>query len=302
MIKLPPYLEKGDTIGIVCPSGYLPVEKISDCLRILNEDWGFTTKVGKTVGNQFNYFSGTDEERLDDFQQMLDDDQVKAIMCGRGGYGVSRIIDRIDFKKFKKKPKWIIGYSDITLLHEHIYSNYNISSIHGPMSSAFLQDCFLKNYVDSLRNVLTGKKIRYTLDPSKLDRKGEGVGELVGGNLSLLVHTIGTPSDVKTKGRILFLEDVGEYVYHIDRMMNQLKRSGKLSKLAGLIIGSFSDMKDTQRPFGQDVYDVIYEAVQEYDYPVCFGFPVGHEKENYALKYGAGYKLKVGKNKTVLEE
>ncbi len=255
MIETPPYLEKGDTIGIVCPSGYMPVEKASECIRVLNEEWGFRTKVGKTLGNQFNYFSGTDEERLNDFQQMLDDDEVKAILCARGGYGLSRIIDKINFKKFKKQPKWIIGYSDVTILHSHLFN-----------------------------------------------KKGQAIGELIGGNLSLLAHLIGTDSDIKTRGRILFLEDVGEYFYNIDRMMYQLKRSGKLSRLAGLIIGGFTESKDTERPFGQTAYEIIHDVVKDYDYPICFGFPVSHGKENYALKIGVGYKLEVRKSKIILEE
>ena len=302
MIATPPYLEKGDVIGIVCPSGYMPVEKASECIRVLNEEWGFQTKVGKTLGNQFNYFSGTDEERLNDFQQMLDDDAVKAVLCARGGYGLSRIIDKINFKKFKKQPKWIIGFSDVTILHSHLYSNYYIASIHAPMAAAFNDAGYISRFVQSLRNALEGKKLRYPCDPHECNKKGEAIGELVGGNLALLAHLIGTDSDVKTRGRILFLEDTGEHLYNIDRMMYQLKRSGKLSKLAGLIIGGFTDNKDTERPFGQTAYEIIYDVVKEYDYPVCFGFPVSHEKENYALKIGVGYKLRVGKSKVNLEE
>ena len=302
MIKTAPYLQKGDTIGLVCPAGYMPVEKVSECIRVLNEDWGFTTKVGKTVGKQFNYFSGTDEERLSDFQQMLDDDEVKAVLCARGGYGVGRIIDQIDFSKFKKKPKWIIGFSDITVLHSHIYRNYNIATLHAPMANAFNEGGYQNEFVQSLRNVLQGKKIKYQAAAHAFNRKGEAIGELAGGNLALLAHLSGTDSDLKTKGRILFIEDTGEYLYNIDRMMYQLKRSGKLDKLAGLIVGGFCDMKDTEKPFGQSAYEIIRELVKEYDYPVCYGFPVSHEKENYALKIGAGYKLKVSKSKMLLEE
>jgi muramoyltetrapeptide carboxypeptidase len=302
MITTPPYLKKGDVIGIVCPSGFMPVEKASECIRVLNEEWGFLTKVGKTLGNEFNYFSGTDDERLNDFQQMLDDEEVKAILCARGGYGLSRIIDKIDFKKFKKQPKWIIGYSDVTILHSHLYSNYYISSIHAPMAAAFNDTEYTNRFVQSLRHTLEGKKIKYSCEPHEFNKKGEGIGELVGGNLTLLAHLAGTDSDIKTRGRILFLEDVGEYLYNIDRMMYQLKRSGKLSKLAGLIVGGFTDSKDTERPFGQTAYEIIRDVVKEYDYPVCYGFPVSHGKENYALKIGTGYKLEVRKSKVVLEE
>jgi muramoyltetrapeptide carboxypeptidase len=302
MITIPPYLQAGDVIGIVCPAGAMPVEKVSECIRVLNEEWGFLTKVGNTIGKQFNYFSGTDEERLNDFQQMLDDDEVKAVLCARGGYGMTRIIDKIDFKKFKKNPKWIIGYSDITVLHLHLYANYYISSVHAPMAGAFNDAGYVNRFVQSLKAVLEGKKIKYAIDPHEFNKKGEAIGELIGGNLTLLSHITGTDSDSKTRGRILFIEDVGEYLYNIDRMMYHLKRSGKLSKLAGLIVGGFTDMKDTERPFGQTAYEIIRDVVSEYSYPVCFGFPVSHEKENYALKAGVGYKLKVTKNKVILEE
>jgi muramoyltetrapeptide carboxypeptidase len=302
MIATPPYLQKGDVIGIVCPSGFMPVERASECIRVLNEEWGFPTKVGKTLGNEYNYFSGTDEERLADFQQMLDDDEVKAILCARGGYGLSRIIDKIDFKKFKKQPKWIIGYSDITVLHSHLYSNYYISSLHAPMAGAFNDAGYINRFVQSLRHALEGKKLKYSCEPHEFNKKGEAIGELIGGNLSLLAHLVGTDSDIKTRGRILFLEDIGEYLYNIDRMMYQLKRSGKLSKLAGLIIGGFTETKNTERPFGQTAYEIIRDVVKEYDYPVCFGFPVSHGKENFALKIGVGYKLQVRKAKVALEE
>src|SRR5438034_3678180 len=165
MITTPPYLEKDDLSGIVCPSGYMPVEKASESIRVLNEEWGFRTKIGKTLGNEFNYFSGTDEERLTDFQQMLDDDEVKAILCARGGYGLTRIVDKIDFKKFKKQPKWIIGYSDVTVLHSHLYSNYYISSLHAPMAAAFNEAEYVNRFVQSLRNILQVKKIKYSFEP-----------------------------------------------------------------------------------------------------------------------------------------
>jgi muramoyltetrapeptide carboxypeptidase len=302
MIKIPPYLKKGDTIGLVCPAGTMPVERISECIRVLNEDWGFTTKVGKTIGTAFNYFSATDQERLADFQAMLDDESIKAILCARGGYGIGRIIDSIDFTRFKKNPKWIIGFSDVTVLHSHIYRNYYISTIHSSMAGAFNDEGYKNEFVQSIRNALEGKKLKYSCEPHEFNRRGEGIGELVGGNLALLAHLSGTDSDLKTKGRILFIEDVGEYLYNVDRMLYQLKRSGKLDKLAGLVVGGFTDMKDTEKPFGQTAYEIIRDVVQEYKYPVCFGFPVSHEKENVALRIGMGYKLKVGKTRTTLEE
>lgn len=302
MIKTPPYLKKGNTIGIICPAGFMPIEKAQTCIRTLKE-WGYNVKTGSTMeGRSANYFSGTDQERLDDFQQMLDDDNVNAILCARGGYGFGRIIDRVDFSAFKKKPKWIIGFSDITVLHAHLYANYKIASIHAPMAAAFNVDEHNNIYIESLRKALSGKKARYECPPHTFNKRGEAIAKLVGGNLTLIAHLIGTPSDFKTKGKILFLEDVGEYLYNVDRMLYQLQRSGKLDTLAGLIIGGFTDIKDTERPFGKTVYEIIHDVVKDYNYPVCFGFPVSHEKENYALKIGVGYKFKVGRNKVVLEE
>ena len=302
MIKTPPYLKKGDTIALVCPSGYMAAEKAQACIQSLQE-WGYRVKVGTTVGGKStSYFSGTDEERLSDFQEMLDDDEVKAVLCARGGYGMGRIIDRIDFRKFKKQPKWIAGYSDITVLHSHLYSNYYISSLHSPMAAAFNDGGSANEFVLSLKNALEGKKAKYTCPVHDFNRKGEAIGELVGGNLALLAHLAGTDSDIKTRGRILFIEDVGEYLYNIDRMLHQLLRSGKLSRLAGLLIGGFTDIKDTERPFGKTAYELIRNIVSEFDYPVCFDFPVSHTDRNYALKIGVGYKLKVTKQKAVLEE
>jgi muramoyltetrapeptide carboxypeptidase len=302
MIKTPPYLKPGDTIGIVCPAGYMSAERVQDCINKLRE-WGFHVKTGLTVGSgSDNYFSGTDEERLHDFQQMMDDDKIAAVLCGRGGYGITRIIDRIDFKKFREHPKWIIGFSDITLLHLHIYFNYGISTMHAPMAGAFIDKEPNDKYLLSLKNVLTGNKIKYTSGTHPLNRKGEAIGELTGGNLALIAHGIGTPSEIKTKGKILFIEDVGEYLYNTDRMLWQLKRAGKFDKIAGLIIGGFTDNKDTERPFGKSVEQIVDEVIEGYDFPVCFDFPIGHSANNYAVKIGVGYKLKVSKNKVMLAE
>ena len=302
MIKIPPYLQKGDTIGIVCPAGFMAAEKVQTCINTL-QDWGYKVKTGKTVGgDSTTYFSGTDEERLTDFQQMLDDDEVNVLLCGRGGYGMSRIIDSINFKKFKKHPKWIVGYSDITVLHAHLYSNYHISSLHAPMAGAFNEGGYKNEFILSLKNALEGKKINYSCPAHASNREGKAAGELVGGNLSLLAHCTGSAADIKTKGRILFIEDVGEYSYNIDRMLQQLKRSGKLSRLAGLIIGGFTEMKDTERPFGKEVHEIILDSIKEYDYPVCFDFPVSHTDRNYALKIGVQYKLRVGTSTVILKE
>ncbi|MES2373171.1 MAG: LD-carboxypeptidase [Bacteroidota bacterium] len=301
MIKIPPYLTKGDTIGIVCPAGYMPYEKAATCIEILQQ-WGYKVRIGKTLGNQFHYFSGTDEERLADLQMMLDDKEVKGILCGRGGYGMSRIIDQLDFKAFKKDPKWLIGFSDITILHAHVYRQFNIATLHAPMAAAFNDGEFENEFIQSLRKALKGGLSNYTCATHTLNRTGKGEGELIGGNLSLVAHLVGSASSFQTKGKILFLEDVGEYIYNVDRMMIQLKRSGMLQQLAGLVIGGFSEMKDTTTPFGTDVFSAIHSHIKEYNYPVCFDFPVSHEKNNYALKVGVKHQLTVSKNKVVLKE
>jgi muramoyltetrapeptide carboxypeptidase len=302
MTKIPPYLQKGDTIGICCPSGYMPQEKAQTCIDTL-EEWGYHVKKGKTLeSNSPNYFSGKDKERLEDIQDLLNDTEIKAVLCARGGYGIGRIIEQISFKEFKKKPKWIIGFSDVTILHSHIYSNFHIASMHAPMAAAFSPGDSGNEFIQSFRNLLEGGKAKYQCEAHPLNRKGEAVGELIGGNLTLLAHMTGTSSESRTRGKILLLEDVGEYLYNTDRMLYQLKRNGRLSKLAGLIIGGFTQNKDTDRPFGKSVYEIIHDIVKEFDYPVCFGFPVGHEKENYALKLGLGHKLKIGKSRISLEE
>jgi muramoyltetrapeptide carboxypeptidase len=302
MTTIPPYLKKGDCIGIVAPAGFMPSEKMQTCIDIL-EDWGYRVKMGATTNsNSDNYFSGTDEERLRDLQSLLDDPEVNAILCVRGGYGVSRIIDQLSFRKFKKHPKWVIGFSDITVLHAHLYTNYKIASLHAPMAAAFNEGGFHNQYVQSLKSALEGVPASYECPVHELNNHGTVKGVLVGGNLSLMAHLVGTRSDIKTKNKILFLEDIGEYLYNIDRMLLQLKRAGKLDKLAGLLIGGFTDNKDTERPFGKSVYQIIYEQVREYDYPICYNFPVSHEKENYALKVGVEYSLLVRHDKVLLHE
>ncbi|MBS1745365.1 MAG: LD-carboxypeptidase [Bacteroidetes bacterium] len=301
MIKVPPYLKQGDTIAIICPSGFMPLDRMQTCIETLQQ-WDFNVVMGKTAGQQFNYFSGTDEERLDDLQSMLDDNTVQAIYCGRGGYGLSRIIDRINFQKFIEHPKWIIGYSDITLLHTHIFSNLQIATLHAPMAGAFNEMEKNAMYIQSVLDSLSGIKQSYTVTSHPNNRPGICEGQLVGGNLSLLAHVIGSSSDINTKNKILFIEDIGEYKYNIDRMLMQLKRAGKLKELSGLIVGKFTDIKDTTIPFGQDIYELIADKVYEYEYPVCFDFPVGHVPENFALKVGVKFQLKLTDENVNLSE
>lgn len=293
MITIPPYLQKGDSIGIVAPAGFMPFEKIHTCIDVLG-DWGYNVVLGDTVhSHSQNYFSGTDEERRNDLQNMLDDKNIKAILCARGGYGVSRIIDDLSFKRFKKNPKWLIGFSDITVLHAHLYSRYKIASLHAPMAAAFNDDGHHTPFVLSIQEALAGTPSNYRCDGHAFNRIGEAEGTLIGGNLTLLAHLIGTPSDLSTKNKILFLEDVGEYLYNLDRMLVQMKRSGKFDKLAGLVIGGFTDTKDTTLPYGATTAEIIRDTVKDFDFPVCFDFPVSHDRQNYALKHGVPHRLVV---------
>lgn len=302
MITIPPNLKKGDTIGITCPAGYMEINKVKTCVASL-ESWGYNVIVGRTVGsNSTNYFSGTDAERAHELQEMMNDKNIHAILCGRGGYGLSRIIDQLDFRPLKKLPKWIIGFSDITVLLAHLYTKQKIASLHSPMAKAFNNGGGTNNYVQSLRKALRGTKIQYSCAAYSLNRIGEAEGEVIGGNLSLVAHLIGTASAYKTAGKILFLEDIGEYIYGIDRMMMQLKRAGVLNNLAALIIGGFTDIKDTERPFGDTVEGLIAKHTAEYDYPICFKFPISHAQDNYAIKIGLTYRLKITARKTILKE
>jgi muramoyltetrapeptide carboxypeptidase len=290
-MKIPPYLQPGDTIGIVCPAGFMPAEKAKACIQTLKK-WGYKVVKGKTLGGRSrNYFSGNDEERLNDLQAFMDDPSINAILCGRGGYGTTRILDSINWKAFKKNPKWIIGFSDITVLHGYMQAQLGISSIHGPMAGAFNNG--ENRFTFSLKDTLEGKPVHYTSATHPFNQKGKANAAVIGGNLCLMAHSIGTNAEYDTNGKILFIEDIGEQLYNIDRMMLQLKRAGKLKKLKGLIVGGFTDNKDTERTFGKTAYEIIAEAVQEYNYPKCFGFPISHEKENVAIAIGQTYALEI---------
>ncbi len=302
MIKLPPYLKKGDTIGLTCPAGYMAADKAQTCINTLQQ-WGYQVMLGKTLGSaSANYFSGTDEERADELQAMMDDPSINAILFGRGGYGMGRIIDQLNFKKFKQHPKWLIGFSDITVMHMHLYSRYKIASLHAPMAAAFNDENFKNEYVQSLQKALKGNKGKYSCAPHAGNRQGSATGKLIGGNLALLAHVIGTPSEYNTKNCILFIEDIGEYLYNTDRMLYQLKRSGKMDHISGLIFGGFTDMKDTDRPFGKTIDEILNDISIDLNIPVCYHFPVSHGKENVALKIGADYNLIVGTKKVSLKE
>lgn len=286
-------LQSGDTIGITCPAGYVSHERIAFAVEVLQR-WGFAVRVGKTVGTGAHYFSGHDSERLADLQAQLDDPTVRAILMGRGGYGLSRIIDDIDWKAFKESPKWICGFSDVTVLHSHIHQMLGIATLHSPMCGAFTPESERSYYIESLRRALAGKSLSYTFPASPHNRPGEVEGIIVGGNLAILAHLSGSVSAIDTKGKMLFIEDIGEHLYHIDRLLLNLKRSGRLESLKALLVGTFTDTEDTERPFGQTLEQIILDKVSEYNYPVAFNIPCGHETENLTLPLGVPMRLSVG--------
>ncbi len=294
-MQTPPFLKAGDTIGIVAPARKITKEELEPAVEIL-KGWGLKVKTGKNLFGACNQYSGTDEERLADMQEMINDGTVKAILSARGGYGTLRFADRLDFSSLLRNPKWIIGYSDITVLHTLVHA-IGIETLHATMPVSFGKDA---DSVESLRKALFGQRLEYTLPPHQLNRAGKISAPLVGGNLSLIYAMSGGKSDLDTNGKILFLEDLDEYLYHIDRMMMNLKRSGKLDGLAGMVIGGMTEMKDNTIPFGKTAEEIIYDAVKEYDYPLCFGLPAGHGIQNKALIMGRTCVLTVGEQSTLV--
>jgi muramoyltetrapeptide carboxypeptidase len=299
-MRTPPYLKPGDKIGIVATARKISPEELQPAIEKFKE-WGLQVALGNNIYAKQNQFAGSDEQRSHDLQQMLDDENIKAIIIARGGYGTLRIIDRIDFTNFVKHPKWIIGYSDVTVLHSHIHQNFLIETLHATMPLKFPANGIEDNALTTLKKVLFGGQPEYTLPSDPLDRKGNTEGIITGGNLSLLYALAGTASDIDTNGKILFIEDLDEYLYHIDRMMMQLKRSGKLNKLAGLVVGGMTEMRDNEIPFGKTAKEIIAEAVAEYDYPVCFEFPAGHIDDNRALILGRKAELEVNEKSVRLK-
>lgn len=306
-IEIPAYLQPGDTIGITSPAGYITVADILPAIERL-EAWGFKVMMGATIGNRYFTFGGTDAERAADLQALINNPSVKAILCARGGYGLIRIIDLIDCKPLKKNPKWIIGFSDVTVLHGFLQQQVGIASIHSKMCNSFPDkwaeaDTLQQQTIQSIADCITGKKMQYEAPYTIANKTGMSNGILVGGNLKTIETLAGSKSDFQTAGKILFVEDTGEYLYSIDRMFWNLKRSGKLSKLKGLIIGGFKIKKDDAgEDFGKTLEEIVLEKVSAYDYPVCFDFPVGHQKNNMALKCGVVHTLTVNKEKTILHE
>ncbi len=292
----PPILQAGDQVGIVAPAKRVSQQEMQMAIQIL-ESWGLRVVLGKHLYKIHNQFAGTDLERTEDLQTMLDDAEIKAIICARGGYGTIRIVDKLSFERFLQHPKWLIGFSDITVLHCHLH-NLRVESIHGIMPLLFPKQT--EQTIESLRKTLFGESLEIEAHPHPLNHPGRAEGMLVGGNLSLFANTIGTPSEVSTRGKILFLEDVNEYLYHLDRMMIHLYRAGKLANLAGLIIGHFTEIQDDEVSFGQTVNELIDQIVQEYNYPVCYDFPVGHEVHNMTMICGRRGRLEISREKVQL--
>lgn len=289
-MEKPATLKKGDKVMMICTARKITEEELRPSIEVLNK-WGLIVVLGKNIYGDNNQFSGTAGQRTEDLQRALDDEMVKAVFCARGGYGTVQLIDRLDFSKFIKFPKWIVGYSDVTVLHNHINQNFNIQTLHATMPINFSTNT--KESLESMSAALFGEELAYDFESHELNRKGIAEGKLVGGNLSLIYSLTGTKSQLNTNGKILFIEDLDEYLYHIDRMMMNLKRAGMLENLAGLIVGGMSDMNDNDIPFGKTANEIIAEIVSEYDYPVCFGFEAGHTSTNLALKLGADVQLNV---------
>jgi len=285
----PPFLKKGDKVAIVALASKLNPDDIQSAINLMQENWGVEVIVGESVAASYFNFAGTDEIRLKDFQQNIDNQEIKAVFSARGGYGSSRIIDAVDFTEFKKNPKWVIGFSDITAVHGQLQV-MGFQSLHAPMPKTFMRDY---DSVQKLESFLFGRDIDYTITSKPSNKIGVGEGQIVGGNLCILAHLIGSKSEVDTDGKILFIEDISEYLYNIDRMMVQLKRVGKLENLAGLIVGDFSDVKENDEPFGKTFYEIIAEHTAEYNYPICFDFPVGHEAINWTIPCGRFASLRI---------
>ena len=294
----PPRLAPGYTIGILCPAGAIPMEKVTFCAHIL-ESWGYQVRIGNTVGTKFGHFSASDSDRQNELQSMMDDPEIHAILCARGGYGLSRIVDQLDFTKIKAKPKWVIGFSDITVLHAALQKQ-GIQSIHGPMSAGFGKGDVGLPYIMALKKMLEGEAQSVQAKAHPANHIGSAEGILVGGNLCLITHLIGSENHLDTKGKILCIEDVGEFHYNVDRMLIQCKNAGLLDELAGLVVGGFTDMKDEASAFGETVIEIIQRITKGADYPICFDFPISHELDNMPVQLGASYQLSVTEQAALL--
>ncbi len=292
----PPTLQKGDQIGIISTARKISKEELEFSKNCL-ENWGLKVVYGNNLFQEHNQYAGTDLQRTADLQQMIDNPEIKAIICARGGYGTVRILDLVDFSGLQENPKWIAGYSDVTALHSTLH-NLNITSLHSAMPVNFPSNT--NTSLESLKQALFGNPISYSFTNNKLNRIGHSEGKVIGGNLSIIYSLLGSNSDINTDEKILFLEDIDEYLYHIDRMMMNLKRNGKLYNLAGLIIGGMTDMNDNTIPFGKNAMEIIAETVSEYDYPVAFNFPAGHINNNNTIILGQTAKLAIASNNSSL--
>ncbi len=291
----PSHLKPGDRVALVAPARKVSRTEIGAAVRLLRS-WQLEVVLPDHLFDSDRQFAGSDDVRAAVLQQQLDDPDIRAIFCTRGGYGTVRIIDRLDFTRFCQKPKWIVGYSDITVLHSHIHRHCGIETLHATMPINIPDDAVGRHYpaTDTLRQALFGGSLEYCCAPHSLNRTGTARGVLVGGNLSMLYSLCGSPSDISTRGKILFIEDLDEYLYHIDRMMINLKRCGHLEGLAGLLVGQMSDMHDNAIPFGRTAEEIVSDAVAEYGYPVLFNFPAGHNgTDNHALVLGREAHLTV---------
>ena len=291
----PRYLKQNDKVVILSPSGKIEAQWVEGLKAVL-ESYGLVVSVAQHTLCAKGRFAGTDNERIQDLQEAINDAQVKAIFCSRGGYGLARIIDKIDFSALKSAAKWIVGFSDITALHNAL-SRVGVASIHGIMAKHITLKA---EGLDNLMTMLFGGNVAYEVPAHEFNKVGEAEGELIGGNLSVLYGLRGTPFDLDYKGKILFIEDLGERLYHIDRMMQNLRLGGVFAQISGLVVGQFTDI-DEDDSFSGGVYGVIRDAVKDYDIPVCFNFPAGHVDNNQPLKMGANYKLEVLKDKAILK-
>ncbi len=285
---IPAFLQKGDVVAIVASARKISIEELNPAIAFL-ESYGLVVFKGKNIYQADHQFAGNDAERAEDLQWALNHKEVKCIFFARGGYGTVRLIDQLDFSEFLNHPKWLAGYSDITVLHNAL-NRFNVASLHSTMPINFHKNILA---TQTMMNALFGEALRIDVSINTLNRIGMANGVVVGGNLSLIYSLSGTAYDLNTDGKILFIEDLDEYIYHIDRMMLQLKLSGKLRNLAGLIVGSMTEMKDNTVPFGKTAEEVIFDAVKEYNYPVCFNFPAGHIDNNMALVFGSPATLNV---------
>ncbi len=292
----PPVLKQGDTIGILSTARKISPVELEPAIALLKE-WGFKVQTAPNLFKEEHQFAGTDNERLADLQGFIDNPEIKAILCARGGYGTIRIIDDVNFSSLLKAPKWIAGYSDVTALHNQL-SRIGIESLHSTMPINFSTNT--TEALESLRQALIGEALSYTAPAHPFNRIGMGRGKITGGNLSMVYSQAGSRTSLETSGNILFLEDLDEYLYHVDRMMYNLKRNGYFTKPSGVIIGGMSDMNDNTIPFGETAEEIIHRHLSEFEYPVCFGFPAGHLADNRTLIFGRNATLNVSEKEVKL--